>query len=386
MDGGLAVDLFLAGRSRESADRAKSQWAGLEQAVFLECDITSPASLANALDEADLVIHCAGPFQKRATCEVLEAAILAKVPYIDVCDDMAFAKKAKKLHERAKAAGVPAITTTGIYPGVSNIMAAQMIAVHQAAARKSTNEDGTPIPIPQPKKLSYHYFTAGSGGAGPTILSTSFLLCGEQVTAYKDGAAVTLPPASYRQVVDFGSGVGSREVFLYNLPETHSAFETMNIPTVSARFGTSPGVFNTGMQLIAKLAPKGFLQNEFNVKPLVALATPFVKLADKFVGEKCAMKVCLEMDDGSAPTGVYVHKELSKCVGLSTAAFAMSVLEGGTQPGVWYPEEGGAVAPEDRALLLERASKGTIKFVLNKALWSVESTPMQLGFGFYTEK
>jgi hypothetical protein len=79
-------------------------------------------------------------------------------------------------------------------------MAAQMIAVHQAAARKSTNEDGTPIPIPQPKKLSYHYFTAGSGGAGPTILSTSFLLCGEQVTAYKDGAAVTLPPASYRQV------------------------------------------------------------------------------------------------------------------------------------------------------------------------------------------
>jgi saccharopine dehydrogenase-like NADP-dependent oxidoreductase len=118
MDGGLAVDLFLAGRSRESADRAKSQWAGLEQAVFLECDITSPASLANALDGADLVIHCAGPFQKRATCEVLEAAILAKVPYIDVCDDMAFAKKAKKLHERAKAAGVPAITTTGIYPGM----------------------------------------------------------------------------------------------------------------------------------------------------------------------------------------------------------------------------------------------------------------------------
>jgi hypothetical protein len=41
----------------------------------------------------------------------------------------------------------------------------------------------------------------------------------------------------------------------------------------------------------------GFLENEFNVKPLVALATPFVKLADKFVGEKCAMKVCTFDDD-----------------------------------------------------------------------------------------
>lgn len=33
----------------------------------------------------------------------------------------------------------------------------------------------------EPKWLRYSYYTAGSGGAGPTILETSFLLAGEEV-------------------------------------------------------------------------------------------------------------------------------------------------------------------------------------------------------------
>lgn len=36
-----------------------------------------------------------------------------------------------------------------------------------------------------PTRVLYSYFTAGSGGAGPTILETSFLLAGEDVVAYK---------------------------------------------------------------------------------------------------------------------------------------------------------------------------------------------------------
>jgi hypothetical protein len=118
----------------------------------------------------DLVIHCGGPFQKRSRCEVLEAAIEAKVNYIDVCDDMSFAKLAKGLHAKAKQAGVSAITTTGIYPGVSNLMAAKML--HDVTAVKKTDEDGNPKPALTPVKLEYYYFTAGSGGAGPTILAT----------------------------------------------------------------------------------------------------------------------------------------------------------------------------------------------------------------------
>lgn len=56
--------------------------------------------------------------------------------------------------------------------------------------------------------LRYSYYTAGSGGAGPTILETSFLLAGEECTVYKDGQPFKLPPISNRRDVDFGPGAG----------------------------------------------------------------------------------------------------------------------------------------------------------------------------------
>lgn len=40
--------------------------------------------------------------------------------YVDVCDDTSYAQRAKSFHKEAVAADVPAITTGGIYPGVSS--------------------------------------------------------------------------------------------------------------------------------------------------------------------------------------------------------------------------------------------------------------------------
>lgn len=40
--------------------------------------------------------------------------------YLDVCDDTNYASRAKSLSNRAVDANIPAITTGGIYPGVSN--------------------------------------------------------------------------------------------------------------------------------------------------------------------------------------------------------------------------------------------------------------------------
>ena len=58
----------------------------------------------------------------------------------------------------------------------------------------------------EPTFLRYSYYTAGSGGAGPTILETSFLLAGETCTVYKENLSYELPPISNRRVVDFGPG------------------------------------------------------------------------------------------------------------------------------------------------------------------------------------
>jgi len=45
---------------------------------------------------------------------------LKQTAYLDVCDDTSYAFRAKSLEAEAIAANIPALTTAGIYPGVSN--------------------------------------------------------------------------------------------------------------------------------------------------------------------------------------------------------------------------------------------------------------------------
>lgn len=58
-----------------------------------------------------------------------------------------------------------------------------------------------------------------------------------------------------------------------------------------------------------------------------------------------------------------------------------AMLEGETQPGVWFPEEPGAL--QKRTLFFERATRGCQRWALNKPTWALESDPRQLGFGIY---
>jgi saccharopine dehydrogenase-like NADP-dependent oxidoreductase len=81
---------------------------------FISVDIDDAASLESALKGIDLVVHTAGPFQRKDTCGVLEAAIATRTPYMDVCDDTEHSQKLRAYSDQAKAAGVPAITTAGV--------------------------------------------------------------------------------------------------------------------------------------------------------------------------------------------------------------------------------------------------------------------------------
>lgn len=57
------------------------------------------------------------------------------------------------------------------------------------------------------------------------------------------------------------------------------------------------------------------------------------------------------------------------------------MLQGGTKPGVWFPEEPEAV--EDRTRLLTQSAQGCIRFELNQPPWKIESDAKQMGMGFY---
>ncbi|XWS73595.1 hypothetical protein CRYUN_Cryun02cG0142400 [Craigia yunnanensis] len=295
----------------------------------------------------------------------------AKTAYLDVCDDTSYAFRAKSFKDRAVDANIPAITTGGIYPGVSNVMAAELV---RAARSESKGE---------PERLRFSYYTAGSGGAGPTILATSFLLLGEEVVAYNKGQKIKLKPFTGMLNVDFGKGIGRRDVYLLNLPEVRSVHEVLEVPTVSARFGTAPFFWNWGMEAMTNLLPVEFLRDRSKVQQLVQLFDPLVRAVDGIAGERVSMRVDLECSDGRSTLALFSHRRLSESVGTATAAFALAILEGRTHPGVWFPEEPEGIAIEAREVLLKRAAQGTINFVMNKPPWMVESNPKELGLGIY---
>ncbi|XP_073269549.1 uncharacterized protein [Primulina huaijiensis] len=361
--------IVIGGRNRDKGAAMVSKLGNGSE--FCEVDINDSKSLDAALKDVGLVLHTAGPFQQAQNCVVLEAAVRNKTAYLDVCDDTSYAWRAKSYMKKAVDANIPAIVTGGIYPGVSNIMAAELVR----ASKFETEVE--------PEKLRFYYYTAGSGGAGPTILSTSFLLLGEEVIAYNKGEKVKLKPYSGMLNINFGLGIGKKDVFLLHLPEVRSIHEVLGVPTVSARFGTSPFFWNWGMVAMTNLLPPEFLRDKSKVQQLVQLFDPLVRAVDGFAGEKVSMRVDLECSKGYHRIGIFSHKKLSLSVGFSTAAFVLAILEGSTRPGVWFPEEPEGIAVEARKTLLNRAAQGTVNFVMNKAPWMVETDPKELGFGIY---
>ncbi|KAL7227210.1 hypothetical protein ACSBR1_022134 [Camellia fascicularis] len=322
-----------------------------------------------SLYDADLVVHTARPFQQVERCTVLEATVKTKTAYVNICDDTTYAWRAKSYMSKTLAANIPAITTGGVYPRVSNMMAAESV---RAARSESKGE---------PERLRFSYYTAGTGGAGPTILATSFLLLGKEVVAYSKGEKIKLKPYIGMLNIDFGKGIGKSYVYLLNLPEVKSAHEVLRVPTVSARFGTAPFFWNWGMEVMTNFLPAEFLRDRIKVQNLVEQFDPVVRVVDGIAGERVSMRVNLECADGRSTLALFSHKRLS--VGTATAAFALAILEGSTQPGVWFPEEPEGIAIEAREALLKRAAQGTINFVMNKPLWMVETDPKELSLGIY---
>lgn len=279
-----------------------------------------------------------------------------------------------------------AVTSAGLYPGVSNVMASHLVAANRG--------DSAP---PTLDLLRYSYYTAGSGGAGRTILETSLLLLGEKAAVWRDGQRFDLPAMSARREVDFGPGVGRKGAYLLNLPEVSSAVACLQARGASARFVTDPAPWNWGMWLLARLLPASVLSDRKAVAALAAALEPVVRAVDAAVGEKVAMLVEADFAAAGGSAGaqqqkaaaLYAHKSLPDAVGHAVAAFVDLLADGGAPAGVWFPEEeglwkgveavGGEGAEAVRARLIQRAARGSFRLELNKPPWALESEVRQLG-------
>jgi len=94
-----------------------------EKIELVKVDARNKSSLMEYLSrDLDSVVSTIGPFYEFAK-PIMEAAIEAGKPFLDICDDSDGAEQSLELNEKAKRKGVTCITGLGWTPGLSNILA-----------------------------------------------------------------------------------------------------------------------------------------------------------------------------------------------------------------------------------------------------------------------
>ncbi|NEO92629.1 MAG: KR domain-containing protein, partial [Moorea sp. SIO3G5] len=185
---------------------------------FLPLDLADQEGLRNAIASHNLVIHCAGPFLYR-DATVLNTCIQQGVNYLDVSDNRAFTRKALAFREQAAAAGVTAIVNSGIFPGISNSMVRHDVEQLDFAER-----------------IHLSYVVAGSGGAGVTVMRTTFLGLQEPFEAWIDNQWQTVKPYSLRETIQFPAPYGKAGVYWFDMPEALTLVDSFPVKTVITKF------------------------------------------------------------------------------------------------------------------------------------------------------
>jgi saccharopine dehydrogenase-like NADP-dependent oxidoreductase len=218
-----SAEITIAGRNLVTG-HAICQQLG-DRARFKAIDLTAPSDLRAAISQSDLVVHCAGPFHYR-DASVLQICIDEGVNYLDVSDHPSFTRKALAYRANAESADVTAVINTGIFPGISNSM-----------VRRDVEQ------LDQAEKIHLSYVVAGSGGAGVTVMRTTFLGLQRPFEAWIDGDWKIVKPYSDREVIEFPE-YGKVGVYWFDMPEAFTLPDTFPVKTVVTKFATVPQFYN----------------------------------------------------------------------------------------------------------------------------------------------
>lgn len=317
------AEITITGRN-SSAGETVAETLG-SQVQFLALDLADKEGLRNAVASANIAIHCAGPFHYR-DANLLKTCIEQGVNYLDVSDHRSFTSKALNYKSAAEAAGITAIVNTGIFPGISNSMVRQ--GVEQ---------------LDEAESIHLSYVVSGSGGAGITVMRTTFLGLQNPFEAWIDGKWQTVKPYSDREAVVFPSPYDRTGVYWYDMPETFTLPDTFPVKTVITKFGSVPDFYNYLTWWVAKVWPTSWIKNGNVIEFLANVSHKMTNFTDNFSGIGVAIRseVTGKKDGKSAIfCSTLVHKNTAVAAGYGTGSLAQLILEGKlTKPGVWPVEQ-----------------------------------------------
>ena len=302
---------------------------------FLSLELNDTEGLQTAINAADLVIHCAGPFHYR-DAKVLKICIDRGVNYLDVSDHRSFTRKALTYGDAAAKAGVTAIVNTGVFPGISNSMSRQGVEYFD-----------------EPESLYLSYVVSGSGGAGITVMRTTFLGLQESFLAWLDGEWKSVKPYSDRTLILLPPPFNQVGVYWYDVSETFTLAKSFPVKTVVTKFGSHPDFYNHLTWMVARWVPQKLLQNPLAIEFLAKVSYEMTVISDRFTGIGIAMRVEVKGKKAGKPAhycATFIHENTAVAAGCGTGAIAELILAGELhKPGVW---------PVEQALTTEMFKKG----------------------------
>jgi saccharopine dehydrogenase-like NADP-dependent oxidoreductase len=317
---------------------------------LVDLDVTNAQALSSAITGADICINCV-PTLLGFQMAIFEAALEAKVAYVDLGGLGTFTVKQLAEHDRFKAAGVTAVIGVGADPGMSNVIC-------RAVADQLDEID----------KINLYWAAELVGEENPVLIppysvSTVLAEYAHESTQFYDGKHVTCPPMSGREVLDLpqpwgrcefmhsphseqltvplADGIkekGIRE-FSWKLHLPHREHEAW-VGLVKAGFGdfSEPvevnGVKVRPLDVLNKVIERNIKANQDKIPAQDSHEIHFAIGRGRKDGEAVTVtvEVVVEPDPLYAP---YVDA----CTSMNGSIAAQLILKNAKKPGVWAPEE-----------------------------------------------
>lgn len=337
-------------------DAAREKMEALKQELgdprleLVDLNVTDPAALNAAISGADICVNCV-PTLLGFQMAIFEAALAAKVPYIDLGGLGTFTVKQLAEHDRFKAAGVTAVIGVGADPGMSNVIC-------RAVADELDEID----------KINLYWAAELVGDENPVLVppysvSTVLAEYAHESTQFYDGKHVTCPPMSGREYLDLPEPWGRCE-FMHS---PHS--EQLTVPLADGIKEKGIKEFSWKLHLPHReheawvgLVKAGF--GDFNdpvevggvkVRPLDVLnkviERNIKKNADKIPsqdgheihfaigkGRKNGVETTVTVEVVVKPDAMYAPY-VDACTSMNGSIAAQLILANPKKPGVWAPEE-----------------------------------------------
>lgn len=292
-------------------------------------DANNREELVEVMEGADIVANTVGPFYEYGT-KVLEAAMEAKVDFVDICDDSEPMKEQLDLDERARKSGITAMVGIGNNPGTGNLCA-------KYGADK----------LDEVEEINFYWVHPTDSETSRASLGHALEIFSGKVTTYREGKWVEVAAGTGKEEIEFPEPVGSVEVHHCGHPEPVTVPRYIEgVKKVSCKGGVTPVWANRDLR---KLLDYGFASSDpIDVKGTPVIPRDFLesfllsvtKGAPEKQGEKASRVVVKGKKDGSATSYAYDRIGRSWTAGLSLSIGVQMLARNEVQKKGVFPPEG----------------------------------------------